>query len=351
MSTAYMYGSVKINYLILLGIIYAKMRRGLGRIIAIVASIVPLVIISLLLNVSVEDILAIGLLPFVVSCLIAVAKLFMQGLRFHYYVRSFVGSNVASIYKSVQVRMGSEFVTLTTPAYTGGEWVRVAWLHKNGVHSGKGLWIITIEIISDVLVGSTLAYIAMVVAFGAHNYVISTAILLITTPVFASYLVLLTLSAKRVIQMPRFTRPLLTRLFGEEKGVRWTNFMNDSLRELCEMSRIYLRRSSLRVFAIGLALTFAGASLHALTFMVIASAKASVGFFESLIMVAAAISIGTIPITPGGSGLTELGVAYYLNTFGVDPAAFGDVIVAWRIASYHVPLFVSWALLIRSLKG
>ncbi len=327
------------------------MRRGLGRIIAIVASVVPLIIISLLLDLKVEDILSIGLFPFITSCLVAVAKLFMQGLRFHYYVRSFVGSNVANLQKNVQVRMGSEFVTLTTPAYTGGEWIRVAWLHKNGVHSGKGLWIITIEIISDVLVGSTLAYIAMVVAFGAHNYVISSAILLITTPVFVSYLVLLTLSARRIIQMPRFTKPLLTKLFGGDKGERWTNIMNDSLRVLCEMSRIYLRRSSLRVFAVGLALTFAGASLHALTFMIIAGTKASIGFFESLIMVAAAISIGTIPISPGGSGLTELGIAYYLNTFSIDPAVFGNVIVAWRIASYHVPLFVSWVLLIRSLGG
>ncbi|MFN4337043.1 MAG: YbhN family protein [Candidatus Nitrosocaldus sp.] len=327
------------------------MRRGLGRVIAIVASVIPLIIISLLLDVKVEDILSIGLFPFIASCMIAVAKLFMQGLRFHYYVRSFVGSNVANMHKNVQIRIGSEFVTLTTPAYTGGEWVRVAWLYKNGVHSGKGLWIITIEIISDVLVGSTLAYIAMVVAFGAHNYVVSSAILLITTPVFVSYLLLLTLSARRIIQMPRFTKPLLTKLFGEEKGERWTNVMNDSLRVLCEMSRVYLKRSSLRVFAVGLALTFAGASLHALTFMVIANAKASIGFFESLIMVAAAISIGTIPISPGGSGLTELGIAYYLNTFSIDPAAFGNVIVAWRIASYHVPLFVSWVLLIRSLSG
>ncbi|MEM3092903.1 MAG: hypothetical protein QXI92_04290, partial [Candidatus Nitrosocaldus sp.] len=60
-------------------------------------------------------------------------------------------------------------------------------------------------------------------------------------------------------------------------------------------------------------------------------------------------SIGTIPISPGGSGLTELGIAYYLNTFNIDPAVFGDVIIVWRIASYHVPLFVSWALLVRSL--
>ncbi len=322
------------------------------KILAIVATLIPLIIISILLDVKPKDITSIGIVPFILASAVAVAKLYIQGLRFHYYVRSFLGNGIGSIGKNMHIRIGSEFITLTTPAYTGGEWVRVAWLYKNGVHSGKGLWIITIEIISDVLVGSTLAYIAMAIAFGAHNYLISTAILLIVTPVFASYMILLALSAKKFIQMPRFTKPLLTRLFGEEKGERWTNVMNDSLRGLCEMSRLYLRRSSLRVFAVGLALTFIGAALHGLTFMIVANSKASIGFFESIVMVAASIAIGTVPISPGGSGLTELGIAYYLNTFNLDPTKLGEVIIVWRIVSYHVPLMVSWFFLVKNaVKG
>lgn len=322
------------------------------KILAIVATLIPLIIISILLDVKPEDITSIGIVPFILASAVAVAKLYIQGLRFHYYVRSFLGNGIGSIGKNMHIRIGSEFITLTTPAYTGGEWVRVAWLYKNGVHSGKGLWIITIEIISDVLVGSTLAYIAMAIAFGAHNYLISTAILLIVTPIFASYMILLALSTKKFIQMPRFTKPLLTRLFGEEKGERWTNVMNDSLRGLCEMSRLYLRRSSLRVFAVGLALTFIGAALHGLTFMIVANSKASIGFFESIVMVAASIAIGTVPISPGGSGLTELGIAYYLNTFNLDPTKLGEVIIVWRIVSYHVPLMVSWFFLVKNaVKG
>jgi uncharacterized protein (TIRG00374 family) len=322
------------------------------KILAVTASVIPLIIISMLLNVKPEDILSIGILPFILASAVAVAKLYIQGLRFHYYVRSFLGNGIGNINKNIQVRIGSEFVTLTTPAYTGGEWVRVAWLYKNGVHSGKGLWIITIEIISDVLVGSTLAYIAMIIAFGAHNYLISTAILVIVTPVFASYMTLLALSARKIIQMPRFTKPLLTKLFGEEKGEKWTNVMNDSLRGLCEMSRLYLKRSSLRIFMVGLALTFTGAALHGLTFMIVANSKAPIGFFESIVMVAASIAIGTVPISPGGSGLTELGLAYYLNTFNLDPTRLGEVIIVWRIVSYHVPLFVSWIFLVKStMKG
>jgi len=320
------------------------------RIIAIAASIIPLIIIAALFNVGPEDVLAVGIVPFVFAGLLAIAKLLIQGVRFHYYVNSFVGS-VASIRKTVEVRMGSEFVTLTTPSYTGGEFVRVAWLHKKGVQAGKGMWIITVEVISDVLVGSVLAYIAAILAFMAQNYLIATGIVVITSPIFAAYMALLVLSSKRILQMPRFTLTVLTRIFGSAKGERWTNTMNDILKELCEMSRENLRSSSIKVFAIGLALTFVGASLHALTFMVLANTIANVGFFESLMAVAASVAIGTLPISPGGSGLSEFGIGYYLNTFGFDTAMFGSVIIAWRLASYHVTLAVSWIALMKVAVG
>lgn len=320
------------------------------RIIAVIASIIPLVIIALLLDVGPEDIFAVGIVPFVLASSAAFAKLVIQGVRFNYYAKSFVGQ-VGSVGKNIEVRIGSEFVTLTTPSYTGGEFVRVAWLYKKGVHAGKGMWVITTEVISDVLVGSILAYIAAFLAFIAENYLIATGIVVITTPIFAAYMTLLILSSKRILQMPRFTLPVLTRFVGSAKGEKWTYTMNDILKVLCEMARENLHSSSIKIFAVGLALTFVGASLHALTFMVLANTTASVGFFESLMAVAAGVAIGTLPISPGGSGLTEVGIGYYLNTFGIDPVSFGSVIIAWRLASYHVTLLISWIALMKTTVG
>lgn len=320
------------------------------RIIAVIASIVPLIIIALLLDVGPEDIFAVGIIPFVLASSAAFAKLVIQGVRFNYYAKSFVGQ-VGSVGKNIEVRIGSEFVTLTTPSYTGGEFVRVAWLYKKGVHAGKGMWVITTEVISDVLVGSILAYIAAFLAFIAENYLIATGIVVITTPVFAAYMTLLILSSKRILQMPRVTLPVLTRFVGSAKGEKWTYTMNDILKVLCEMARENLHSSSIKIFAVGLALTFVGASLHALTFMVLANTTASVGFFESLMAVAAGVAIGTLPISPGGSGLTEVGIGYYLNTFGIDPVSFGSVIIAWRLASYHVTLLISWIALMKTTVG
>ena len=315
------------------------------RIIAIVASIVPLFIIGALLDVGPEDILAVGIVPFVLASGIAIAKLLIQCVRYHYYVNSFVGP-VATIRQNTEVRIGSEFVTLTTPAYIGGEFVRVAWLNKKGVHPGKGMWIITSEVISDVLVGSVLAFMAAFLAFMAQSYLIAAGIVAITAPIFAAYMALLVLSSKRILQMPRFARPLLAKIFGPAKAEQWTNSTNDILKGLCEMARENLSSSSMKVFAIGLMLTFVGASLHALTFMVVANTS-NIGFFESLMSVAASVAISTLPISPGGSGLSEAGIGLYLDTFGIDATALGSIIIAWRIASYHIPLVLSWIVLMR----
>lgn len=316
------------------------------RIIAIAASIVPLIIIALLLDVGPQDILAVGMFPFALAGSAAIAKLVVQGLRFHYFVNKFVG-RVSGVGGSVLARMGSEFITLTTPAYTGGEFLRVAWLYKKGVHAGKGMWVITVEVISDVMVGTVLAYIAAILAFLAGNYLIATGIVVITSPIFAAYITLLVMSSKKILQLPKFSTGLLGKFVGGTRAEKMIGNANDALRGLCEMSRENLHSSSFKTFAVGLTLTFIGAAIHAVTFMILANTIVSVGFFESLLAVAASIAIGTLPISPGGSGLSEFGIGAYLATFGLDALAFGSIIIAWRLASYHVPLAVSWIALMK----
>ncbi len=316
------------------------------RIIAIAASLVPLVIIALLLDVGPEDIIAVGILPFALAGMAAVAKLLVQGWRFHYFIKSFVGP-VARLRSSILARTGSEFITLTTPAYTGGEFLRIAWLHKKGVHAGKGMWIITVEVITDVMVGSILSYIAAIWAFLSGNYLIATGIVVIVSPIFGAYMALLILSSKKILQLPRFSVSLVGKFVGSTRAEHWIGTSNDVLKGLCEMSRENLHTSSLKIFVIGIALTFIGASLHAVTFMILANTVQVIGFFESLMAVSAAIAIGTLPISPGGSGLSEFGIGAYLPTFGIDALAFGSIIIAWRLASYHVPLVISWIALMK----
>jgi glycosyltransferase 2 family protein len=98
------------------------------RLVAIPASVVPFIILIITANVSPRDIFAIGFVPFLAAAAAAIIKMLLQALRFKYFIRHFLGYDVASTGKTVAARLAGEFVTQTTPSYVGGELVRIAWL-------------------------------------------------------------------------------------------------------------------------------------------------------------------------------------------------------------------------------
>jgi uncharacterized membrane protein YbhN (UPF0104 family) len=75
--------------------------------------------------------------------------------------------------------------------------------------------------------------------------------------------------------------------------------------------------------------------------------------FDSLMAVMGANAIGNLPITVGGSGLAEFGIVAYLNN--LDPFNFEipvdskewSAVIGWRIATYYVPIAITWFLLVR----
>src|SRR5205814_7905934 len=99
------------------------------KILAIPVSIIPFVLIAVTFNIGLDSLFAIGLLPFVGAALAMCCKLFTQGLKFNYLVKKFLGP-VEANWKTISVRIGSEFVTSTTPSFVGGELARIMWLNK-----------------------------------------------------------------------------------------------------------------------------------------------------------------------------------------------------------------------------
>lgn len=105
-------------------------------------------------HITVDDLLSVGVIPFVLSSAAVIGKVLLQAYRFKYFIRKFIGHDVSSLSTTISARLGSEFVSQTTPSYIGGEIVRIAWLTRRGVPAGRAAWITTIEIISDVFVGT-----------------------------------------------------------------------------------------------------------------------------------------------------------------------------------------------------
>ena len=188
------------------------------RLIAIPASVVPFLILFLTADVSPQDVFAVGLVPFIASAAAGLTKIMIQAFRFKYFIKNFIGYDVASTGRTVSARLAGEFVTQTTPSYVGGEFVRIAWLSKNGVAPGKAAWVTTMEIIADVFVSSMLAFIAGSLAIYRGGTFVGIAVILVTIPTFGVWLSLLLFSARRNLRLPSFAQRLMQRFMAKEKA-------------------------------------------------------------------------------------------------------------------------------------
>jgi uncharacterized protein (TIRG00374 family) len=307
-------------------------------------------------DVSPQDVLAVGLVPFLAAAAAAIIKMLLQALRFKYFIRHFLGYDVASTGQTVAARLAGEFVTQTTPSYVGGEFVRIAWLSRKGVPPGKAAWVTTMEIIADVFVGAVLAFMAGALAIYRGGSVVGLAVILITIPTLAIWLGLILFSAKRTLRLPSFSQKIVEKFLTKKKAENLINSTNTAIADLCTMSReIFNSKKSIGTFAVGIAITVIAFVFQGLSFMVLANAvEPRIGLFDSLMATSASTAVSNLPITIGGSGLAELGIwAYIVNLSGIpnlDDVVNDsqlNVIIAWRIATYHVPLVITWIALMK----
>jgi glycosyltransferase 2 family protein len=326
------------------------------RLVAIPASVVPFIILIFTADVSPQDVFAIGLVPFLAAAAAAIIKMLLQALRFKYFIRHFLGYDVASTGKTVAARLAGEFVTQTTPSYVGGEFVRIAWLSRNGVPPGRAAWVTTMEIIADVFVGAVLAFIAGALAIYRGGTVVGLVVILVTIPTLAVWLGLILFSAKRTLRLPSFSQKIVEKFLSKKRAENLINASNTAIADLCTMSReIFNSKKSIGTFAVGIAITVIAFVFQGVSFMVLANAvEPRIGLFDSLMATSASTAVSNLPITIGGSGLAELGIwAYLVNLSGIPNLedvvkdSQLNVIIAWRIATYHVPLVLTWIALMK----
>ncbi len=323
------------------------------KLLAIPVSIIPFVLIAITFDIKLEELFAVGFVPFVSAALAISCKLLMQGLKFNYLVKKFLGPIEAS-WKTVSVRIGSEFVTSTTPSFVGGEIVRIVWLKKKGVPTGKATWVTIMEIVTEVLAAGIFALAAAAFAFVNGAYIIGIAIMAISLPVTTLWCSLFFLSYKRTFQVPGLISKIVTRI-NKNRASKYIDKTNQWMQEICVMSRQSLHNEGAKkAFMVSMIFSAFTWIFYGISFMVIANgAGYFIEFFDSLMAAMASNAIGNLPITIGGSGLTEFGIWAYLGklnslTFdAVKDSIQWNIVIAWRIATYHVPLCISWILLMK----
>jgi len=323
------------------------------RIIAIPITLVPIFIIAIQFDIQIEDVLAIGFFPFLGAIIAMMIKLGLQGIKFAYITKKYLG-NFDSFFKLVGVRVGSEFIKFTTPMFVGAEFVIIYYLHKKGAKPAKSAWIAIMDIVTEVFAAGLLSIMAGVIALLSGAYVVAAVILATSIIITSLWMVMFFLSSKHTFQVPKVLGNLVTR-FGKEKGSKAIDKTNTWMEEVCTMSRENLKTSeSKKIFVVSFLFSLASWSFYGISFMIIAmGTDFTINAFDSIMAVMGANAIGNLPITIGGSGLAEFGIVAYLNN--LDPFAFKitegivgwDAVIGWRIATYYIPIVVTWLLLVK----
>lgn len=282
-------------------------------------------------------------------------KLTLQGVKFAYITRQYLG-RFDSALRLTGVRVGSEFIKFTTPMFVGAEFIVIYYLHKKGVKPSKSTWIAIMDIVTEVLAGGILSIVAGIIALANGAYLAAAIVLGTSILVTTLWMVLFLLSSKRTFQVPRIMALLATRISRKKAG-RYVSEANDWMAEICSMSRQHLRTpEAKKIFAVSLAISFASWSFYGISFMIIAMGPGYViSAFESIMAVMAANAIGNLPITVGGSGLAEFGIVAYLHNldpFNLEAVidadnTVWDAVIGWRIATYYVPIVITWLLLVK----
>ena len=321
--------------------------------IAIPASLIPIIIIIIQFDVELEDIFSIGIIPFCAAIGAMMLKLGLSGIKFSYIAKTFAGP-LDSIWKLTGVRIGSEFIKFTTPMFIGAEFVVIYYLHKKGVSPSKAMWIAILDIVTDVLAAGVLSIIAGILALIHGAYVVGIIILGTSITVTALWMVLFFLSSKHTFQLPKLISLLVIK-FGKIKGEKLVEQTNEWMEEVCIMSRKNLKTTqSKKVFTNGFIISIISWLFYGVSFLVIASAIGmNIDFIDSVMATMGANAIGNMPITVGGSGLAEFGIVAYLNN--LDPFNFDisesqlewNAVIGWRFATYYIPIAITWILLVK----
>jgi hypothetical protein len=323
------------------------------RIAVIPATIIPIIIIAVQFDIKFEDVLAIGVVPFVLAVLAFMVKLGLQGIKLAYIARSFLGP-FDSIIRLSAMRVGSEFIKFTTPMFVGAEFAVIYYMTKKGVSTSKASWVALLDIVTEVFAGGVLSILAGIIALLNGAYVVGAIILATSVTVTSLWVVLFFLSSKHTFQLPKSLVMLISKL-GKERGEKYIKQTNVYIEEVCTMSRENLHSpKSRKVFVVGFFTSIVSWIFYGISFLIIAASVGfAVEFFESVMAVMGANAIGNLPITVGGSGLAEFGIVAYLNN--LDPFNLvipeegleWNAVIGWRIATYYIPIAVTWILLVK----
>ena len=306
-------------------------------IVGVSVSIVILLVIMAVFNVKISDIASIGLYPFIYSALASITAIVIKGFRLIALTKNY---NVNISFKDgISVRVASEFIALTSLAFIGDETFRFGWLLSRGVDKGRALWIAYAEIFFDVIIGASIAILSSIYIALYGDITIGLIVGLVAISTLTIHILFVILSEKGKIKIPNIISRIIKRILGQ-RGEKILNLIDETIMKFSESAREIFNSASIGTILINVVVTIATAILNGISLLVLLNAVGiKLDVITSTLIVYGVLSIASIPISIGGSGLAELGSWTILTAIThVNP---WSAILVWRITNYYIPLILS----------
>jgi len=239
------------------------------------------------------------------------------------------------------------FVGAITPAQAGGEPIRIHQLYRAGVPVGDSTALVILERIFDAVILGVMG--AVVIVLLGNSLGSPTSPSMIALYISWILLIIFVLIFLHAIRSPASLKKLVTRLFGwlyrKKEGKRLEALLGRIDREvdnfhgsLCHFVK-HGKRGHLGI-PILMTILFWSAEFFTASLILMGLGEAPYVVQSFVAQIVLAI-IMMIPLTPGGSGVAEVGATSLYGLF-VPPSIVGIFVVLWRVFFYYFNLIVGF---------
>ncbi len=245
---------------------------------------------------------------------------------------------------SFRCTLASNFLAAITPSSAGGEPLRIKVLADDGMSYGAATAVVISErLLDSIFFLTSLAFFLMVSGFFAGFGLKVGAIFLLFLLAFLAFLRQLIIRPKRVARLMEWIK--------KKTGNRAIVLTIEREIWLFRDAGIQLAKETMRCLPVLVVMT---ALIWFSDFLVPSALLAGMALDPSILLSVTSQNIlaivSLLPLTPGASGIAELGMSYLYSTF-VSPALLLPLIVLWRLITYFLNIVVGAAFAGATING
>jgi uncharacterized protein (TIRG00374 family) len=245
---------------------------------------------------------------------------------------------------SFRCTLASNFLAAITPSSAGGEPLRIKVLADDGMSYGAATAVVISErLLDSIFFLTSLALFLMVSGFFAGFGLKVGAIFLVFLLAFVAFLRQLIIRPKRVARLMEWIK--------KKTGNRAIVLTIEREIWLFRDAGIQLAKETMRCLPVLVVMT---ALIWFSDFLVPSALLAGMAQDPSILLSVTSQNIlaivSLLPLTPGASGIAELGMSYLYSTF-VSPALLLPLIVLWRLITYFLNIVVGAAFAGATING